>query len=74
MHDLDVTLWVGKGGIDDAVLDELDTQLDDRDAVKVRILRSARSEGTVEERAETLADAVDGVVVDTRGHTAVIAR
>ena len=46
IHDLDVTLWVGKHGLDPAV-DEL---------------------------AAELADRVDADLVETRGHTAVIAR
>ena len=41
IHNLDVTLWVGKQGIG-AVVDELDDQLDDRDFVKVKFHRAAR--------------------------------
>lgn len=69
-HDLDVTVWVGKGGVD-AVADELAGQLDDRDLVKVKFL-SARGPGTsTDDEAESLADRVDATVVETRGHTAV---
>lgn len=73
MHDLDVTVWVGKNGVD-AVGDELADQLDDRDAVKVKFLRAARADGDVEELAAMLADDANGSVVETRGHTAVIGR
>jgi RNA-binding protein len=72
-HDLDVTLWVGKSGIG-AVTDELDDQLDDRDLVKVRFLRSARAGTTVEELAAELADRVGAEVFETRGNTAVVRR
>jgi RNA-binding protein len=72
-HDLDVTLWVGKSGIE-AVTDELDDQLDDRDLVKVRFLRSARAGTTVEELAAELVDSVGAEVFETRGNTAVIRR
>ncbi len=73
IHDLDVTVWVGKGGIA-AVTDELAQQLSERDLVKVRFLRSAMAESSPEELAGTLARRVDADVVDTRGHTAVLRR
>lgn len=73
MAELDVTLWVGKHGIG-AVVEELADQLADRDLVKVKFQRAALADGSVEELAGDLADRVDGAVVETRGHTAVIQR
>jgi RNA-binding protein len=70
-HDLDVTVWVGKSGID-AVTDELADQLRDRTLVKVKFLRSARGSRDVEELAAELAAAVDAEVIETRGNTAVL--
>lgn len=69
-HELDVTVWVGKGGID-AVTEELSDQLADRKLVKVKFHRAARGSGTTEEVAEDLAEAVDATLVETRGNTAV---
>ncbi|QKY19547.1 YhbY family RNA-binding protein [Halolamina sp. CBA1230] len=69
-HDLDVTVWVGKNGID-AVVDELSDQLDNEKLVKAKFLRSARGTDDTETLAAELADRVDAEVVDTRGHTAV---
>lgn len=71
IHNLDVTLWVGKHGID-AVVDELDDQLTDRDFVKVKFHRSARAGEETETLADDLARRVGASVVETRGHTAVI--
>lgn len=73
IHDLDVSVWVGKGGVE-AVVDELDAQLDDRELVKVRMLRAGRGEKSIDALAEELAEAVGGTVVDVRGHTVVIRR
>ena len=73
MHDLDVTLWVGKHGVE-SVVDELSDQLGDRELVKVKFLRAARGGTTAEELAADLADRVGGEVARTRGHTAVIER
>lgn len=73
IHALDVTVWVGKAGTD-AVLDELDAQLDDRELVKVRFHRSAMVEGTTEELVSEMADRTGATVVDVRGHTGVFRR
>ncbi|WP_339104408.1 YhbY family RNA-binding protein [Haloterrigena salinisoli] len=72
-HDLDVTVWVGKSGID-SVVDELDDQLTDRDLVKVKLLRAARAGSSTDEKAADLADRVDAELIETRGHTAVFYR
>ena len=72
-HDVDVTVWVGKAGID-AVVEELSDQLDDRELVKAKFLRAARGGTTTEELAANLADRVGAEVVETRGHTAVLHR
>jgi RNA-binding protein len=72
-HDLDVTVWVGKSGVD-PVVDELADQLAERDLVKVKFLRGARGGTTTDELADDLAERVDAEVVETRGHTAVFHR
>ncbi len=70
IHDLDATLRVGKGGVE-PVADELKTQLQNTDLVKVKFLRSSRGGTTTEELADDLADLANASVVQTRGHTAV---
>ena len=73
IHDLDVTVWVGKNGIE-AVSDELHDQLGDSQLVKVKFLRAARGGTDTETLADELADAVNADVVQVRGHTAVFER
>lgn len=73
MHDLDVTVWVGKNGLD-AVVDELKDQLHEQGLVKVKFLRAVRSEGEPVELAAELSERANASVVDTRGHTAVLKR
>lgn len=72
-HDLDVTVWVGKSGLD-AVVGECGDQLKDRELVKVKFLRSARGGTDVESLAADLAAQTDASVVETRGNTAVLYR
>jgi len=73
IHDLDVTVWVGKNGID-AVAGELDDQLADREFVKVKFLRAARGGTDAETLAGELGERVGATVFDVRGHTAVLRR
>lgn len=70
-HDLDVTVWVGKRGID-AVVDELEDQLNNAELVKVKFLRAARGDDDTETLAAELAERVDAELIETRGHTAVL--
>jgi RNA-binding protein len=72
-HDLDVTVWVGKGGVD-PVVDECSDQLANEDLVKVKFLRSAQGGTDVETLATDLAERTDAAVVETRGNTAVLHR
>lgn len=72
-HDLDVTVWVGKSGLD-PVVEELSDQLSDRELVKAKFLRAARGDATTEELAEELASRVDADLIETRGHTGVFHR
>ncbi|MFB6309569.1 MAG: YhbY family RNA-binding protein [Salinirussus sp.] len=70
IQELEATLRVGKGGVE-PVADELRSQLDDRDRVKVKFLRSALGGTDADRLAAELAALADASVVETRGHTAV---
>ena len=72
-HDAEVTVWVGKSGIE-SVVPELNDQLRDRTVVKAKFLRASRGGTTTEELVEDLAERVNADVVDVRGHTAVFHR
>ncbi|WP_336022016.1 YhbY family RNA-binding protein [Halobellus salinisoli] len=72
-HDLDVTVWVGKEGID-PVVEEASDQLKERDLIKVKFLRAARGGTTVEELADELAERTNATVIETRGNTGVLHR
>lgn len=72
-HETDVTVWVGKAGID-SVRDELDDQLSDRELVKVKFLRSARGTDDTDALAADLAEQVEAELIETRGNTGVFHR
>lgn len=72
-HDLDVTVWVGKAGIE-SVVEELASQLDEKELVKAKFLRAARGGTPTDELAADLASRVDAELIETRGNTAVYYR
>lgn len=69
-HTVDVTVWVGKSGIE-AVIEELTNQLKERELVKVKFHRAARGGTDTEKLAEELAERADVSLIETRGNTAV---
>lgn len=72
-HDADVSVWVGKGGVE-AVTEELSDQLGERELVKVKFLRAARGGTSTDELAAELAEAAGAELFETRGNTAVYLR
>ena len=72
---LQVSLQLGKAGLNDALVEELRAQLKQRKLVKVRLLPSA-TEGDTDDRAqaEALAAAAEAELVEVRGHTALLWR
>lgn len=70
IHELDVTVWVGKNGVS-AVISELEAQLEHQEYVKVKFHRAARSGSETEDVAKELAEQTRTTLIETRGHTAV---
>lgn len=69
---LPVTVTVGKHGVTDATLEELDRHLRKDKLVKVRLLRTATEGGsTMQDQATELATRTRSTLVETRGGTAV---
>lgn len=71
---LDATLRVGKAGVNQGVVDEVDGQLEEEDLVKVRFLRSARADEDRDALAEELARRADATLVEVRGNTCLLHR
>ncbi len=66
------SIWIGKNGINDAVVRELRQQLKDNKFVKVRILRSALTKSlSRHDIAEELARLSEAPLVELKGYTAV---
>lgn len=67
-----ITINVGKNGLTENLINEINLQLEKRGVVKVRMLRNFRSINLIEgkgkkELAEEIASKVNGKLVDFRG-------
>lgn len=68
---LDVAFQVGKNGVTDGVVKELQIWLEREPLVKVRLLKGSQEEGDAKTLAASLADRAGAVLVEVRGHTAL---
>ena len=68
------TVWVGKAGISEGLLEEVSRQLDARRAVKVKVQRSALAEREVAEVAAEVAERTGAELIEVRGRTFVLYR
>lgn len=66
---IETTIWIGKRGVGEAQIKEILKQLDARKKVKVKVLRSALIESSVEEIAQKVASETGSKVVQVIGHT-----
>lgn len=65
-QDLKPTIWIGKRGPTDVMIDEIRRQLKDRKVVKVRWLRNTEVD------PEEIAASAGAVLVEVRGRTLVL--
>ena len=68
------TVWVGKAGASEGLLEEVSRQLDARRAVKVKVQRSALAEREVAEVAAEVAERTGAELIEVRGRTFVLYR
>lgn len=73
-QDLSAELQVGKQGLSDGFVDEVDRQLSSDGLVKLRVLRSAAAENGPEEVGEQLAERTESHLIEVRGKTVVLYR
>jgi len=65
---------IGKGGVDEGVVEEVRRQLKRRGVIKVRVLRSALEECSFEELVGELASRTSSRVCGRRGRVVVLSR
>lgn len=72
--DVPLTIQVGKGGITDGILREIDDQLQKKGIVKLKMLRSAPEAGDFRNNMERISADLKSRLAYSRGRTAVLQR
>ena len=67
-------LNIGKNGVTDTLIEELNKQIKANRLVKVRVLKSAEEGKDVKVIAEEIADATRSTLIEVRGRTVVLYR
>lgn len=66
------TIWVGKGQVSQGVIKEIEKQLEKREIVKVKILKSALQEAKADEIALAISRQTEAELVEVVGHTFIL--
>jgi len=68
------TIWIGKGGVSEELLKEIGKQLDKKEMVKIKILKSAFGGNEAKEIALRITDQTEASLIEVRGHTFMLYR
>ena len=66
------TIWIGKSGVSQELINEIEKQLDKREMVKIKILKSALKENEMRQLASRIAEQTEASLVEVRGHTLML--
>jgi RNA-binding protein len=68
------TILIGKGGVSEEVVKEVEKQLEKRKMVKVKLLGTALKGGETKQIATRIAERTEASLVEVRGHTFMLYR
>ena len=63
------TVWVGKEGATTQIINEVSKQLDTREMIKAKILKTALKDEETKNIATQIAQQTDSLLIEVRGHT-----
>ena len=63
------TMWIGKEGSTIEVISEITKQLDTREMIKAKILKTALKDQETQNIAVKIAEQTEAQLIDVRGHT-----
>ncbi len=67
VHEIKPTIWIGKSGISDTVIKEIQSQLKKKKTIKVKILKSALDEKTKEEICAEIVEKTHAEIIQKTG-------
>jgi len=71
-QEIDSTVRIGKKGIDENMVDEIERQLEDKELIKIKVLRNNPIQD-IDEIVEILEENIRGKAVEVRGKTILLA-
>lgn len=71
-HNIKSIYQIGKAGLTDNFIEQIDRALDKHELIKFNILSNSMED--IDETAQTIAEAVDAEIVQVVGHTATLYR
>jgi len=66
------TIWIGKEGATPRIVNEISRQLEKREIVKVKILKSALKDEEAKSVASKIAQQTASTLIEVRGHTLLL--
>jgi len=63
------TVWIGKEGATDRIMNEVNSQLEKREMIKAKILKTALKEEKAKSVATKVASQTGSTLIEVRGHT-----
>jgi len=66
------TVWIGKEGATQKIINEINRQLEQREVVKAKIHQTALKDQEAKDIATNIATQTNSTLIDTRGHTLVL--
>lgn len=66
------TIWIGKNGATERIVDEVSRQLEKREMVKIKILKSALRKEGAKSIASQIVEQSGATLIDVRGHTLIL--
>jgi RNA-binding protein len=73
-NQINPVLNIGKNGVTDTLIEELNKQIKANRLVKIRVLKSAEEGNDVKAIAEEIANATRSTLIEVRGRTVVLYR
>lgn len=70
----ETTVWIGKGGVTNALLSQIKRQLDTSEMVKVKVHKTSPENAEVSTIADKIAEGTTSEIVDVRGRAFTIYR
>jgi RNA-binding protein len=63
------TVWIGKEGATDRIINEVNSQLEKREMIKAKILKTALKKEKAKSVATKVASQTGSTLIEVRGHT-----